>query len=82
MVFNVASAFFNGTIPGTSTTLSVDNGKLTGGTAQAQVFIILHELGHAMGASDFRDDFNNSANGKHNDDLIDTKCKKTLGAIK
>ena len=82
MVFNSGSAFFNSTIPGTQTTLSVDNGKLSGGTAQAQVFIILHELGHAMGAKDFRDDFNNGDSGKWNDKLIDSNCKRTLGAIK
>jgi RHS repeat-associated protein len=84
IVFNTVGAFFNGTVtlPGGSASLSVDNGRIAGGTNKAQVFIILHELGHALGAQGFESDFNNDAAGKRNDDRIDKNCKKTLDAIK
>jgi len=72
---NTASAFFNGNF-------TVDNGQLKGGTAQAQAFILLQELGHALSTSSFQSDFGNKAAGKSNDDLIDQNCQATLNSFK
>ena len=74
MVVNTQGAFFrsNG---------YVDNGKIQGGSTKADVFILLHELGHALSAQGFQDDGPGAKNanaGKENDQLIDTKCQKTL----
>jgi len=71
LVVNNTSAFFNDNF-------KVDNNKLVGGSAQAQIFILLHELGHALGSSGFQDDYGNKAAGKANDKLIDAKCQKTV----
>jgi hypothetical protein len=61
-----------------SNNYTVDEGNLTGGTARAQAFILLHELGHALGSKGFQPDLNKPSAGKANDKLIDTNCKKTL----
>jgi hypothetical protein len=58
-------------------TFKTDQGKLTGGTARAQAFILLHELAHALSASNFQPDFNNREAG-HNDKLVEENCDKTL----
>jgi len=79
MVFNSNSAFFNG---GLSQVFKVNNGKITGGTAKAQTFIILHELAHALSASGFKNDLNNPQAGKENDNAIDKNCGKTFGNMK
>jgi hypothetical protein len=71
MVVNSSGAFFYGNY-------TVDQGKITGGTAKAQVFILLHELGHALGAAGFLSDAGNPANGKTNDQTIATQCANTL----
>jgi len=71
MVVNDSGAFF-------SSNFTVDQGQLTGGTARAQVFILLHELGHALGAIGFQPDFGSPSAGKSNDSLINKNCSKTL----
>jgi RHS repeat-associated protein len=71
MVVNGVGAFF-------SSEYAVDAGKLTGGTPRAQAFILLHELGHALGAKGFQADFGNAAAGQANDKLIDSNCQATL----
>ncbi len=55
---------------------------IPGGTSKAQVFVILHELAHAVSAKGFEDDFRNSDAGKRNDDRINDHCRKTLGEVK
>jgi RHS repeat-associated protein len=72
---NDTGAFF-------SNRFTVDQGNLIGGTARAQVFILLHELGHALGAQGFRPDLNDRKAGKANDKLVDTNCKKTLSEFR
>jgi RHS repeat-associated protein len=71
IVVNNNSAFFN-------SGYSTDQGKITGGSAKAQVFILLHELAHALGAKDFQSDYGNKDAGKANDSKIESNCKKTL----
>jgi hypothetical protein len=60
----------------------LDQGKIKGGTAKADAFILLHELAHALGARDFQDDGPNAKNaaqaGTDNDRLVDQNCQKTL----
>jgi Zn-dependent peptidase ImmA (M78 family) len=51
---------------------------ITGGTAKAQVFILLHELAHALDATGFLHDNGNPANGKINDQTINSQCANTL----
>jgi hypothetical protein len=57
-------------------------GGYKGGTSQAQVFILLHELGHWLNASGFQSDFQNSAAGLANDNLVKQNCGKTINAAK
>ncbi|MBZ5570209.1 MAG: hypothetical protein LAN64_20510 [Acidobacteriia bacterium] len=71
IVINDGSAFF-------SSDFTIDQGKLTGGSARAQTFILLHELAHALNARDFQPDLNNKKAGKDNDKLIEQNCDKTL----
>jgi len=75
IVFNTTSAFFNGNF-------TVDEGKLGGGSAQAQIFMILHELGHAPSATGFQNDFQNKSAGVSNDGNIEEHCQKTFGSFK
>jgi|HubBroStandDraft_6_1064221.scaffolds.fasta_scaffold896313_1 hypothetical protein len=78
IVINNSGAFFHGG-------LTVDNGQISGGTAKADVFILLHELGHALSAKGFQQDGPNAANpgaGSDNDKLIDKNCSKTLNQFK
>ena len=72
----------NGTGAFFSNRFTVDQGNLTGGSARAQVFILLHELAHALSAEGFQPDLNKAEAGKANDKLIDTNCKKTLGEFR
>jgi RHS repeat-associated protein len=72
MVVNNRSAFFD------SRYRVGPSNKYVGGTSVAQVFILLHELGHAVSAADFRSDYGHTSNGVHNDRLIEQHCAKTL----
>ena len=71
IVVNNNGAFFNGDY-------TVDQGAIQGGTAKADVFIMLHELGHALGANEFQNDYNNIQAGHANDQLIQQHCQRTL----
>jgi hypothetical protein len=54
----------------------------TGGTLAAQAFILLHELGHEVGAAGFKPDFGDPSAGKANDALVDQNCGKAIKGIK
>jgi RHS repeat-associated protein len=71
IVVNDTGAFFN-------SSYSVDAGTLTGGSAEAQAFILLHELGHDLNAKGFQPDLNNPTAGAANDALIQKNCAATL----
>lgn len=60
IVVNNNGAFFN-------SGYTLDQGKIQGGTAEADVFVLLHELGHGLGASRFQSDYNNKSAGTAND---------------
>jgi RHS repeat-associated protein len=71
IVVNANGAFFR-------SAYTVNQGKLTGGTAKAQVFILLHELAHSLEAKGFLADLNNASHGEANDRKIEANCAKTL----
>ena len=75
IVVNTNGAFFN-------SGFVVDLGTIQGGTTEADVFILLHELGHALGANGFQPDLNNTAAGNSNDKLINKNCQNTLNEFK
>jgi RHS repeat-associated protein len=71
IIVNNNGAFFDGDYV-------VENGMYKGGTGQAQIAILLHELAHALGATGFQSDYNNPSAGKSNDMLINQNCGKTI----
>jgi hypothetical protein len=71
IVVNNGSAFFR-------SGYSVNQGKITGGTALAQAFILLHELAHAVDADGFLPDRDDRHAGMSNDRKIEQNCDKTL----
>jgi hypothetical protein len=75
IVVNSGSAFFD-------SAYSADQGKIKGGTARAQAFILLHELGHGLGANDFVPDLDNKDAGRANDQMIEKNCDNTLKGLK
>jgi RHS repeat-associated protein len=80
---NDAGAFFVGSYTNSSgQTMTLSANGYAGGTSQAQVAILLHELAHFVGAAGFQSNFENSAAGKRNDALVKQHCKDTLNAAK
>jgi RHS repeat-associated protein len=75
IVVNDNGAFF-------SSSQSTANGTIRGGTFQAQVFIMLHELGHSLDAKGFQPDRGNDAAGRANNDLVLQNCKRMLNWAK
>ena len=71
IVVNDNGAFF-------SSRQSTANGKIRGGTFQARVFIMLHELAHSLEIKGFEKDFGNDAVGKANNKLVLKHCEKML----
>jgi hypothetical protein len=76
-VFNVAllvnsiGPFYNSSLG--QQPLTADAGKIRGGTPAAQVFIVLHELGHNMGV--LQPDYASTKLSDQNDKKIDANCK-------
>lgn len=71
---NTLGAFFNSTYNGFD--LTTDRGRIKGGSPQAQVFIVLHELAHSVGA--ILDDANQQKLIDKNDKNIEKECKQTI----
>jgi RHS repeat-associated protein len=74
ITINRSGAFFAGKVDGN--TLSVNQGKIQGGTPAAQGFILLHELGHSTGV--LQHDLNVPKAGRENDRAISENCSKAL----
>jgi len=71
---NSNGAFFNSSYQGFS--LTTDRGKIEGGTAPAQLFILLHELGHNTNA--LTPDANKQTLIDQNDKSLEQNCKQTI----
>jgi hypothetical protein len=75
ITINLNGAFFSS---GASTGMPV----VTGGTAEAQVRILLHELAHATGAADFRSGDQGKGDQDYNNGLVSQHCQKTIDGFK
>jgi hypothetical protein len=71
IVINDSGAFFNA---GGFT----DNGRISGATLKAQVFLLLHEYAHANLVPGFKSDKDDPEAGKTNNIQIEKNCGKTL----
>jgi hypothetical protein len=85
MTINNLGAFFVGSYTQSGTTYQLSANGYGGGTSQAQVAILLHELAHflssaGLGAAGFQPDFNNPGAGTANDRLVRQSCQRTLNA--
>jgi RHS repeat-associated protein len=74
---NSIGAFYSSSFLGIP--LTTDNGNIQGGTPAAQIFIVLHEVGHLTGV--LQPDANNSAAGIQNNKNLQKNCAKTIGAL-
>jgi len=65
-----------------SSSLSVGSGatQYNGGTLQAQLFILIHELGHLTGV--LQPDTDNSANENSNNSAVQSNCGKQIAGAK
>jgi RHS repeat-associated protein len=82
ITINAIGAFFVGTYTQNGHGYGLSTNGYAGGTSQAQVSILLHELAHLLNATGFQPDFQNPQAGAKNDNLIQKNCKKTLNAAK
>jgi hypothetical protein len=75
LAVNLGGAFYN-----SSYTVGGGGQTYTGGTAQAQGFILLHELGHLTDAAGFQSNDNGPNNPAQtsNNALVAEHCQKTL----
>jgi RHS repeat-associated protein len=78
MTLNDLGAFFVGSYTENGQTYSLSANGYTGGTSQAQVAILLHELAHTLNAQGFQSDFNSDSAGAANDRLVRQHCQRTL----
>jgi RHS repeat-associated protein len=68
----------NGAYFSSSVTVGVGVTGITGGTAAAQVFILLHELAHATGAAGFLDNDSDPTRQAANNALVLQNCQKSI----
>ena len=73
---NTNGAFFN-------SAYTVGSGfiQYTGGTLQAQIFILIHELAHEVGAAGFLPDAGNQANVNSNNALVQKNCGSQIAGV-
>ncbi len=74
---NIFGPFYAGSVGNFK--LSVNNGRIKGGTPKAQAFILLHELGHSTDV--LRPDAGDKKAGRMNDSDIANKCKKDTECV-
>jgi hypothetical protein len=77
ITINSLGAFFNRSLNGIP--LTTNNGSIAGGTAKAQGFIILHELGHVTQV--LVPDLQNAKAEAENNRQIAKHCKQTIKAL-
>jgi len=80
IMVNTMGAFIVGSYTKDNKSYTLSANGFAGGTSQAQVAILLHELAHFLGAAGFQSDFNNPAAATSNDRLIRQNCRRTLNA--
>jgi len=56
--------------------------QYTGGTLQAQVFILVHELAHMVGANGFQPDAGDQGAVNANNKLVQQNCGKQIAGVK
>lgn len=73
---NSNGAFFN-------SAYTVGSGfvQYTGGTLQAQIFILVHELAHEVGAAGFQPDAGNPSAGASNNALVQKNCGSQIAGV-
>ena len=87
VAINSLGAFFVGTYTDAGRTLTLTANGYGGGTSQALVAMLLHELAHilnnaGLGAVGFQHDFNNQKAGANNDQMIRKNYQGTLNAAR
>ncbi len=75
---NDTSTFFTDRVPNKPANYQEIAHKYRGGTAQAQVFILMHELGHALSAPGFIPDLSSTKNVAHNDAIVEASCQSVI----
>jgi hypothetical protein len=73
---NASGAFFDSAF-----SVGSGNTQYTGGTVQAQAFILLHELAHEVGAAGFLPDAGIPKNEASNNALVQRNCGKEIAAL-
>lgn len=73
---NTNGAFFN-----SGFTVGSGNTQYTGGTLQAQIFILVHELAHLVGAAGFQSDAGNSSAVASNNALVQKNCGSQIAGV-
>jgi len=80
VLINNAGAYFNplpkNTVIGPTNNYPLQFGNIPGGTAEAQAFILLHELAHVLGL--FQPDNGDTSAGAKNNDLMWYNCGKVI----
>jgi hypothetical protein len=78
MVVADNGGFFTDVVPGHPKNFLMIANEFHGGTNQAKVEILLHELGHATNAPGFVSDFGSREKIDHNNALVMTGCKNVI----
>jgi hypothetical protein len=84
IVVNDSGAFFRGIVivDGQQQLLTTNNGRINGGSVEAQVFIMLHEFDHSNTVPGFESDAGDLAAGQRNNNRVDSHCGQTLQAAR
>jgi RHS repeat-associated protein len=72
IALNQQGAFF-------SSSVTTNNGRISGNTDRARVFILIHELAHFNQVPGFLSDRGNPGAGTSNNSTINEHCRRTLG---
>ena len=78
IIVSNTGAFFTANERSTETTFLQIAHQYKGGTNQAKVVILLHELGHATSAPGFVPDYGDQSKVDHNDSLVTNGCKNVV----
>jgi hypothetical protein len=82
ITINDTGGFFNSATLSAGKSQDLSPGGYVGGSNQAQVYVLLHELAHFLNAPGFLSDFGNPVAGATNDRTVNDNCGKTINASK